>query len=76
MDHHNFFRGVLIHNSIEQDADIVLMIYRDDYYKTFTRSSLELNNLVELIIAKHRNGPVGFVDLVFDSNINKFLSLE
>ena len=73
LDHHNFFyRGVLIHNSIEQDADIVLMIYRDDYYKTFTRSSLELNNLVELIIAKHRNGPVGFVDIVFDSNIYKF----
>ena len=59
--------------SIEQDADLVLMIYRESYYTVDTISSNE-KNLAELIIAKHRNGPVGVVELEFDSNYTKFLN--
>lgn len=66
----------LSHNSIEQDADIVLMIYRDEYYKRATmRFSLKTHQ-AEVIIAKHRNGPVGFIELFFDSRINKFFSSD
>lgn len=59
--------------SIEQDADLVLMVYRESYYTIETISSNE-KNLVELIIAKHRNGPVGVVELEFDSKYTKFLN--
>jgi len=58
--------------SIEQDADIVAFLYRDDYYDKET----EKKNIVEIIIAKQRNGPVGTVELVFLKNFNKFVSLE
>lgn len=54
--------------SIEQDADIVLMIYRDDYYNPET----EKPGVADLILAKHRSGPVGNVELLFQSNITKF----
>ena len=59
--------------SIEQDADLVLMVYRESYYTGETISSNE-NNLSEVIIAKHRNGPVGVVELEFDSKYTKFLN--
>jgi len=59
--------------SIEQDADLVLMVYRESYYTGETISSNE-NNLSELIIAKHRNGPVGVVELEFDSKYTKFIN--
>jgi replicative DNA helicase len=58
--------------SIEQDADIVAFLYRDDYYD----KESEKKNLVEIIIAKQRNGPVGTVELVFLKNFNKFVSLD
>lgn len=54
--------------SIEQDADIVLMIYRDDYYNPET----EKPGIADLILAKHRSGPVGKFELLFQSNITKF----
>ncbi|MBZ6451474.1 MAG UNVERIFIED_CONTAM: replicative DNA helicase, partial [Paenibacillus polymyxa] len=54
--------------SIEQDADIVAFLYRDDYYNQET----EKKNIIEIIIAKQRNGPVGTVELVFLKNYNKF----
>lgn len=57
---------------IEQAADIVFMLYRDDYYD---RES-ENKNIIELIIAKHRNGPVGTVQLGFLKEYNKFLPLS
>jgi len=63
--------------SIEQDADLVLMLYRESYYNS--SESLENINLidnVELIIAKQRNGPVGTVDLHFDSSRTKFLNVD
>ena len=58
--------------SIEQDADIVAFLYRDDYYDRET----EKKNIIEVIIAKQRNGPVGTVELVFLKNFNKFVSLD
>jgi replicative DNA helicase len=58
--------------SIEQDADIVAFLYRDDYYDKET----ERKNIVEVIVAKQRNGPVGTVELVFLKNFNKFVSLD
>ncbi|MCF8565681.1 replicative DNA helicase [Alicyclobacillus tolerans] len=58
--------------SIEQDADIVAFLYRDDYYDPET----ERKNIVEIQIAKQRNGPTGKVELVFLKNYNKFVNLE
>lgn len=55
--------------SIEQDADIVMFIYRDDYYNP---ENLESKGKAEIIIAKQRNGPVGSINLLFQSNITKF----
>ncbi len=63
--------------SIEQDADLVMMLYRESYYNS--NEFLENHNTtdhVELIIAKQRNGPVGTVDLNFDSSRTKFLNIE
>lgn len=58
--------------SIEQDADVVAFLYRDDYYDKET----EKKNIIEIIIAKQRNGPVGTVELVFLKQFNKFVSLD
>lgn len=63
--------------SIEQDADLVMMLYRESYYNS--NEFLENHNTpdhVELIIAKQRNGPVGTIDLNFDSSRTKFLNIE
>jgi replicative DNA helicase len=61
--------------SIEQDADLVLMLYRESYYNlTKLDDEINLPDQVELIIAKQRNGPVGTVDLQFDSKQTKFLN--
>ena len=58
--------------SIEQDADMVLMLYRNKYYVQNEPSSQE----TELIIAKQRNGPIGTIKLDFDENRTKFFNLE
>ncbi len=58
--------------SLEQDADIVAFLYRDDYYD----KESEKKNIIEVIIAKQRNGPVGTVELAFMKNFNKFVSLD
>lgn len=58
--------------SIEQDADLVAFLYRDDYYNTETESP----GVVEVLISKHRNGPVGKVELLFMKNYNKFVNFE
>ncbi len=63
--------------SIEQDADIVIFIYRDDYYNKAEsedeeRVKAQNKGLSEIIIAKHRNGPVGTCKLLFQKNITKF----
>ncbi|WP_338749360.1 replicative DNA helicase [Bacillus sp. FJAT-52991] len=54
--------------SIEQDADLVMLLYRDDYYD----KSLQTNNIVEINIAKQRNGPVGSIPLTFWKEYSKF----
>ena len=59
--------------SIEQDADLVLMLYRESYYN-LVKENINHTNLVELIIAKQRNGPIGTVELEFDSKRTKFLN--
>jgi replicative DNA helicase len=61
--------------SIEQDADLVLMLYRESYYSSSSVTDIESQtNTVELIIAKHRNGPIGSIELDFDAKRTKFLN--
>ena len=60
--------------AIEQDADIVSFIYREDYYKDPGEES-EDNGLTEIIIAKHRNGATGEVNLAFEKNYSRFSDL-
>ncbi|MFH0703321.1 MAG: replicative DNA helicase [bacterium] len=55
--------------SIEQDADIVMFIYREEYYD---QESPEKKGKAEIIVSKQRNGPTGSVDLIFDANCTKF----
>ena len=70
---HNFIAGdIVAHNSIEQDADIVMFIYRDDVYNPET----ERKNIADIIVAKHRNGPVGEVSLYFQASQTRFRDLE
>lgn len=57
--------------SIEQDADLVIMLYRDEYYNTDTPD----RGIAEVIIAKHRNGPTGAIKLLFDPQFTKFKNL-
>ena len=60
--------GYLLHNSIEQDADLVLMLYRQQYYEQDDANQ----DLADITIAKHRNGPTGTVKLIFDSESASF----
>jgi replicative DNA helicase len=69
--HNYFFEGILFHNSIEQDADIVIMLYREDSFQ----ENILGNQIIEFIVAKHRNGPVGTAKLLFSPSITKFLNL-
>ena len=63
--------GYVLHNSIEQDADLVLMIYREKYYNNENDKN-DKNDITDIIIAKHRNGPVGTINLVFNSTTANF----
>ena len=56
--------------SLEQDADIVMFLYREDYYEKET----DRQNITEVIVAKHRNGPVDTVSLFFQKEFTKFVS--
>jgi len=58
--------------SIEQDADVVMFIYREGYYK----EKSEFPNVADILIAKHRNGPTGRVQLFFDANRASFKNLD
>lgn len=61
--------------SIEQDADIVAFLYRDDYYNKESRTE-DNNSISELIIGKHRNGPTATIELLFKKNTSTFLNLK
>jgi replicative DNA helicase len=63
--------GIVAHNSIEQDSDVVMFIYRDEVYNPDTEARGE----AELIIAKHRNGPTGKIRLAFMNQYTKFASI-
>jgi replicative DNA helicase len=70
---HNFSSSdIIIHNSLEQDSDIVMFIYRDDVYNPDS----ERKNIADIIVAKHRNGPVGEVSLFFQASQTRFRDLE
>ncbi|MEB3356471.1 MAG: replicative DNA helicase [Synechococcales bacterium] len=65
--------GIVSHNSgsIEQDADLILMLYRDEYYNPDTPD----RGIAEIIITKHRNGPVGTVKMLFEQQFTRFRNL-
>ena len=90
-DVHNFVANdIIVHNSIEQDADIVMFVYRDDVYREAIEKEKEMKAKsagldydnkfskkqeedTEIIIGKHRNGPTGTVELVFQKNFTRFV---
>ncbi|MDE0199097.1 MAG: replicative DNA helicase [Caldilineaceae bacterium] len=71
--YHNFAaNGFIVHNSIEQDADVVIFVYREDYYN----EESEQQNIADLMVAKHRHGTTGTVSLYFRKELTQFRDLE
>jgi replicative DNA helicase len=69
---HNFAaNGIVVHNSIEQDADVVMFLYRDEVYHPDTPDK----DQAEIIIAKHRAGPTGLCRLVFLDYCTQFANM-
>ena len=71
-DHRPMLSDLRESGAIEQDADVVMFIYRDDYYN----KDSENKNIAEIIIAKQRNGPIGTVNLVWLPMYTKFANME
>lgn len=61
--------------SIEQDADLVMFLHRPDYYRQ-NRDDYEPTNITELLVAKHRHGPVGKIELYFHPELLRFMTLD
>lgn len=70
-DHRPMLSDLRESGAIEQDADIVMFLYRDDYYNKDT----DTPNIAEVIIAKQRNGPIGTVNLLWQPEFTKFVNL-
>jgi replicative DNA helicase len=71
-DSHNFVAAnIVTHNSIEQDSDVVMFLFRPEYYKSDERPGI-----AELHVAKHRNGPTGMIELKFRRDHTRFYNLE
>ncbi len=71
-DHRPMLSDLRDSGAIEQDADVVMFLYRDDYYN----KESEKKNIAEIIIAKQRNGPIGTVELAWLPQYTKFGNLE
>ena len=71
-DHRPMLSDLRESGAIEQDADVVMFIYRDDYYNKDT----DMKNIAEISIAKQRNGPIGTVNLVWLPQYTKFANME
>ena len=71
-DHRPMLSDLRESGAIEQDADIVMFLYRDDYYNPDT----EKKNIAEVIMAKHRAGSTGTVELLWLGNYTKFVNIE
>ena len=71
-DHRPMLSDLRESGAIEQDADVVMFIYRDDYYNHDT----DKKDVAEIIIAKQRNGPIGTIELAWLPNYTKFANME
>ena len=71
-DHRPILSDLRESGAIEQDADVVMFLYRDEYY----HEDSDKKNIGELIISKHRNGPTGNIELVWKQEFTKFLNKE
>ncbi len=69
---HNFVaNGIISHNSLEQDADVVMFLYRDEVYNSESPD----RGTAEVIISKHRNGPTGITHLAFLDHYTRFANM-
>jgi replicative DNA helicase len=69
---HNFIAdGVAVHNSIEQDSDVVILLHREDAYERESPRAGE----ADLIVAKHRNGPTATITVAFQGHYSRFVDM-
>ncbi len=72
LDLHNFIAdGIAVHNSIEQDSDVVILLHREDAYERESPRAGE----ADLIVAKHRNGPIATVTVAFQGHYSRFVDM-
>ena len=72
LDRHNFIaNGIAVHNSIEQDADMVILLHREDAYERESPRAGE----ADFIVAKHRNGPTATVTVAFQGHYSRFVDM-